>query len=165
MQTSIRISLGLAFHPSETVNELKRGPRVQRWGIVAWLVMGSLYTLAVFVGYLKGFGATIEPWLRIPAEGYYLWETLFTLPVYLILYSAAAGIMEFVFREFGGKGASKRPLRSWRLAMWYQCFSLCGCLRRLLYWRRRTFEPPRPAVSRFCPCGPMQYVRWPCRSG
>jgi hypothetical protein len=38
-----------------------------------------MYTVTVGVGYLNGFGAVLKPWLPIPAEDYYFWETLFVI--------------------------------------------------------------------------------------
>ena len=55
----------MALHPQRTARHLVEDPHRFREGTAACLLMGVLYTISVFVGYLHGFGAVMEPWLPI----------------------------------------------------------------------------------------------------
>jgi hypothetical protein len=78
MQGFIGYVVGIALLPRKTTRRLLEDPHRLRQTTAASLLMGVLYTASVFIGYLHGFGAVMEPWLPIPARDYYLWETFFT---------------------------------------------------------------------------------------
>lgn len=97
--------VGMALHPQSTARRLVEDPHRLHEGIAACLSMGVLYTISVFVGYLHGFGAVMDPWLPIPARDYYLWETFFTIPAFFLILATAAAITQLVARAFRGQGS------------------------------------------------------------
>lgn len=95
----------MAVSPHKTVEELVSDPRKAAFGAVAAVLLGLCYTATVYVGWTHGFGAVVDPWLPIPAEEYYLYETFFALPVYMIVYVSAAGAIQLLLRSVGGSGS------------------------------------------------------------
>ncbi|WP_069650780.1 YIP1 family protein [Caloranaerobacter ferrireducens] len=75
------------------------------YGIVFLLLLGGLYTITVYVGYIRGFGAVVEPFLSIPAEEYYLWETFFTIPIFFLIAIVFAGVSRLLSIMFHGIGS------------------------------------------------------------
>jgi hypothetical protein len=100
-----RVLVEIAFRPAAVGARMRGRASFLRYGVGGCLVMGVLYTITVLVGYLHGFGAVWEPWLPIPAEEYYLWETFFIIPVYFLVFATAAGVMQLLARGLGGAGS------------------------------------------------------------
>ena len=71
---------------------------------VLLLIMGVLYTFTVFVGWRNGFGAVTTPFLNLPAEDYYLYETFFCLPVFFLIAVVFGGVSRLLAMAVGGRG-------------------------------------------------------------
>ncbi len=97
--------VAMAFRPARTAEALCRDQSKFGLALGAWFLLGSMYTATVLAGWLHGFGAVMQPWLPIPAERYYLWETFFTLPAFLAILVTAAAVMHLAARRLGGTGA------------------------------------------------------------
>lgn len=74
------------------------------YALILFITIGVLYTLTVAVGYQRGFGAFTEPFLSIPAEDYYLWESFFAIPVFLLAGIVYAGTARLLGAAFRGRG-------------------------------------------------------------
>jgi len=70
------------------------------------MLLCILYSVGVLIGFVKGLSPTgYEPFLRIPTESYYLWQTFFTIPVGLIGWILFAGAAQLLSRSLGGQGS------------------------------------------------------------
>ena len=104
MRGLIGYIIGIPLRSGVTTRTLLTDSHRLRWGVAACLLLGTIYTVSVFVGCLNGFGAIAQPWLPIPAQDHYLWETFFTIPAFfLILVTQAAGT-QLVARLLRGVG-------------------------------------------------------------
>ncbi len=54
---------------------------------------------------MRGFGAQVEPFIKIPAEEYYYWQRFFQIPFFFITSIIFAGSVRLLSIPFGGKGA------------------------------------------------------------
>lgn len=104
MRELIGAVVGMALRPQRTTIRLLEHPHRLGQGIAACLLMGVLYTISVFVGYLHGFGAVMQPWLPIPAADYYLWETFFTVPAFFLILGTAGAATQWTARALRGRG-------------------------------------------------------------
>jgi hypothetical protein len=76
------------------------------YGFAAVMLLSTLYSIAVLIGFVKGVSPTgYEPFLRIPLESYYLWQTFFTIPVGLIGWVLFAGAAQLLARSLCGQGS------------------------------------------------------------
>ncbi len=81
------------------------------YGFAAVMVLSILYSVSVLIGYGKGLSPVgYEPFLRIPAESYYLWQTFFTIPVGLIGWILFVGSAQLLSRTLGGQGTFEDSL-------------------------------------------------------
>jgi hypothetical protein len=94
----------IALRPGTTAKALLEDKSPLSYGVGATLLIGIMYTITVFFGYINGFGAVVEPWLPIPAENYYFWELFFVIPVYFTSFITASGTMQLLALGFGGSG-------------------------------------------------------------
>ena len=99
--------VGMAARPVSTTRRLLVEPNRLRHGVFACLLLGTLYTVSVFIGFLNGFGAVVEPILPIPPSEYYLWETFFTIPVFFAILVTAGAVTQFISHGLQGTGAFK----------------------------------------------------------
>lgn len=75
------------------------------YAFMALFTLGILYTITIYIGYRHGFGAVVKPFLAIPAEQYYFWETFFALPVFLMIAIVFAGLCRLIAHIFNGSGS------------------------------------------------------------
>lgn len=76
---------GIIIHPKSTIKSLIEDPNRLRVGFFAVLLLGVLYTANYYIGYMNGhYPASFEPFLRLPTEGYYLYNALFNLPISIL---------------------------------------------------------------------------------
>ena len=76
-----------------------------RYASLILLCTGFLYTFTVFILYVKGFPAAVEPFLKIPAEDYYFYELFFALPLFFLLVILYAGTARLIAEFLGGSGS------------------------------------------------------------
>jgi|GEM_PF-1277163 len=91
--------------PAERLRQLLEDQRRVLYGFLSLLLLGILYTITIYIGYRNGFGAVVKPFLVIPAEDYYLWETFFALPVFIIIAIVFAGIVRLLALTVNGNGS------------------------------------------------------------
>jgi hypothetical protein len=81
------------------------------YGLAAVLLLSILYSIAVSISWAKGGApAGYEPFLRIPTEYYYFWQTFFTVPVGLIDWIFFAGSAQLLSKKLGGQGSFEENL-------------------------------------------------------
>jgi len=96
---------GTIAHPSNTFKDITGERSKVTYGFAAVMLLSILYSVSVFIGFIKGLTLIgYEPFLRIPTESYYLWQTFFTIPVGLIGWILFAGSAHLLSRSFGGRG-------------------------------------------------------------
>ena len=92
------------YKPTRQISAFFNDKHKVGYAVLALFILGLLYTFTIVVGYLNGFGAAHSPWLAIPPEDYYLWESFFALPVYfvsVILFAGTARLLSMLFRGTG----------------------------------------------------------------
>jgi hypothetical protein len=87
------------------MRELVRDGRKVGYGLAIYVLLGLLYTVTVAVGYLNGFGAVTEPWLRITAEDYYVYQAFFQIPFFIVAAVVFAGLARLAAGALRGRGS------------------------------------------------------------
>jgi hypothetical protein len=105
MRRLARYLLIPAYRPASGMRDLLNDDRKVAYGLAIYVLLGLLYTVAVAVGHLNGFGAVTEPWLRIPAEDYYLYQALFQSPFFIVAAVVFAGLARLAAGALRGKGS------------------------------------------------------------
>ena len=100
----IRFFLLPAYQPVQGIYELMGHRHKMRYSILIFLFLGIIYTFSVQLAYSKGLGASVEPFLRIPAEEYYFWQRWYQIPFFFLTSILFAGIVRLVAMGFSGKG-------------------------------------------------------------
>ena len=96
---------GTIAKPRATFIRLCDDSRAQGQAAKAVMLIGALYTLTVIGFAIAEMPISMPPWLALPAEGYYLREIFFALPVILLGWIFAAGVMQVCCRILGGSGS------------------------------------------------------------
>ena len=92
------------YKPLKGISELVENKRKISYSIVIFLFLGIIYTFSVQVALMRGFGAQVEPFIKIPAEDYYFWQRFFQIPFFFITSIIFAGTVRLLSIPFGGKG-------------------------------------------------------------
>jgi hypothetical protein len=87
------------------ISSLLAWPVKRRSGYLAMLAIASAYTVVCALLAWRGVDPVPGPWLRIPAESYYLWALLFYGATLLAGWLLAAAVMQLWARALGGVGA------------------------------------------------------------
>jgi hypothetical protein len=96
---------GTIAKPRATFIRLCDDPRAQGQAAKAILLIGALYTLTVIGFAIAEMPISMAPWLALPVEGYYFREIFYALPVMLLGWIFAAGVMQVFCRILGGSGS------------------------------------------------------------
>lgn len=96
---------GTLASPVKTFTKLLDDPHKLKFGFIACLMLGVLYSVLVLVAYLNDVPPVLEPLLPIPLESYYLWQAYFTVPVSLITFLVFAALAQLIARPFKGEGS------------------------------------------------------------
>ncbi len=97
---------GMFVRPRRTIENIAVSPD---WGegLAATSVFGGAYSLASLTAYLTGH-RPLGPTPRfIPRERYYLWESLFLVPLTLLWMGLFAGLTRQSAKRLGGSGTTK----------------------------------------------------------
>ena len=96
---------GTIVHPDNTFIDVTGKKSKVAYGFAAVMLLSILYSISVFIGFIKGMSpGGYEPFLKIPIESYYLWQTFFTIPVGLIGWILFAGSAQLLSKSLGGQG-------------------------------------------------------------
>jgi hypothetical protein len=93
------------YRPNRNLQRLIADRHRIGYAVLALLLIGLLYTIAVYIGYTRGFGAVTPPILNIAPEEYYLWETFFGLPVFFLVAIVFAGTARLIASALRGTGS------------------------------------------------------------
>ena len=96
---------GMLTSPAKTFTKLLDDPHKLKFGFIACLMLGILYSVLVLVAYLNDVPPVLEPLLPIPLESYYLWQAYFTVPISLTMFFIFAALAQLISRSFKGKGS------------------------------------------------------------
>ncbi len=113
-----RLIAGTMIRPIKTFKALALEPRALSKGLRALLFIGVLYTLTVAGLALAGASIFAPPFLRLPADEYYVFEIFFAIPVFLMAWIAAGGLAYLLSRGRGeGRGSYEGLLAALALAV------------------------------------------------
>ncbi len=113
---------GTIAKPRATFIRLCDDPRAQRQAAKAILLIGALYTLTVIAFAAAEMPISMQPWLALPAEGYYFREIFFALPVMFLGWIFAAGVMQVFCRILGGSGSFEATMSTLGFALTVSTF-------------------------------------------
>lgn len=101
----IRFFLLPANKPKEGIAKLIENKRKLSYSILIFLFLGIIYTFSVQAALMRGFGAQVEPFIKMPADEYYYWQRFFQIPFFFITSIIFAGTVRLLSIPFGGKGS------------------------------------------------------------
>jgi hypothetical protein len=102
---------GIVIHPQQTIRQVIMEEKKVAYGLAAVLLLSILYSIAVLISWAKGGAPSgYEPFLRIPTESYYFWQTFFTVPVGLIGWIFFAGSTQLLSKKLSGQGSFEENL-------------------------------------------------------
>ena len=104
------------YAPSALYQDIHQGRRTPGWLLVA--VYCGIYAVYSILAYLAGRAPSVDPWLKIDLDAYYLVQALFIVPLILALWVQAAGTIHMLSRLSGGKGSFDRTLTMTGYSLW-----------------------------------------------
>lgn len=114
----ISYTWGILSHPVKTINHLLQEEKKVTYGILFILLFSSSYTVYTAVLYLAGEVPYYwEPFLRIPLEKWYLWQTFTTIPVTISTWILLAGCIQLLSSLFNSTGSFEDTLAVLALPM------------------------------------------------
>lgn len=93
-----------AYKPSTNIKLLTNDKNKITYATLIFLFLGVIYTFSVQIAYMKGIGASVEPFFKIPAKDYYYWQRFFQIPFFFITSILFAGIVRLLSIIFNGNG-------------------------------------------------------------
>ena len=103
--------LGTIIHPGETFRVVIGEEKKVAYGFAGVLLLSIPYSISVLIGWAKGIVPSgYEPFLRIPLESYYLWQTFLTIPVGLVGWIVFAGSAQLLSNRLRGRGSFEKNL-------------------------------------------------------
>lgn len=94
---------GLLAAPRRTTEMLKTSATTGE-GVTMASIFGGLYAVAALTSYLVGRKPAGRTLKMIPAERYYLWQSVWTLPMTLLQFTLLAAVARRLSRRVGGTG-------------------------------------------------------------
>lgn len=104
MKSFFRFFLLPVYQPIRAIYLLLENERRLRYAVLIFLFLGILYTISVQLAYMKGLGAHVEPFVKIPADKYYYWQRFYQIPLFFITSILFAGTARLVSIVFSGNG-------------------------------------------------------------
>ena len=100
----LRFFLLPIYQPIKGIQSLLENKRKITYSISIFLFLGIIYTISVQLAYMKGLGANVEPFIKIPANEYYFWQRFYQIPFFFITSIIFAGTVRLLSIAFSGKG-------------------------------------------------------------
>ena len=100
----LRFFLLPIFQPIKGIQLLLENKRKITYSVLIFLFLGIIYTISVQLAYMKGLGANVEPFIKIPANEYYFWQRFYQIPFFFITSIIFAGTVRLLSIAFSGKG-------------------------------------------------------------
>ena len=101
---------GTLVHPSATFEKLLAEAKPIAYGSFSILLVGVLYTITTWIGYINGFGAYTLPFLPVSPDDYYFYQTFFTIMVFWLCALVFAAVVQFFSVFMGGMGTFENVL-------------------------------------------------------
>ncbi len=101
----LRYLLAPVYKPVQTLFALLEDMHKIRRATLIFLLLGVLYTLSVQLAYARGYGASVQPFLTIPAADYYAWQRFFQIPLFFVTTILFAGVVRLLSSAAGGRGS------------------------------------------------------------
>jgi hypothetical protein len=95
---------GTVIRPRRTFNQLLNNSNHLLYGFGAILLIGVLYTLTLIGLAVTNTKIFTPAWIAIPPEKYYFYEIFFAIPVLLLTWILAAGLVQLISKSFKGRG-------------------------------------------------------------
>ena len=92
------------YRPKKGIYMLLENKRKIIYSVCIFLFLGIIYTISVQLAYMKGLGANVEPFIKIPANEYYFWQRFYQIPFFFITSIIFAGTVRLLSIVFSGKG-------------------------------------------------------------
>ena len=111
MNNIIIFQLEIVIHPINTLKKFLIDENRLLYRFLTILLFGLFYTLGVILAYIfehHPYGIAII--LKIPPEKYYLYESLFLLPVTICTWILLAGLIQIISMPIKGKGSFEDTL-------------------------------------------------------
>jgi hypothetical protein len=100
----LRFFLLPIYQPIKGIHLLLEKKEKVTYSVCIFLFLGIIYTISVQLAYMKGLGANIEPFIKIPANEYYFWQRFYQIPFFFITSIIFAGSVRLLSIMFSGKG-------------------------------------------------------------
>jgi|UPI00036D4594 hypothetical protein len=100
----LRFFLLPIYQPIQSIQLLLENKRKITYSVLIFLFLGIIYTISVQLAYMKGLGANVEPFIKIPANEYYFWQRFYQIPFFFITSIIFAGTVRLLSIVFSGKG-------------------------------------------------------------
>lgn len=101
---------GTVIRPRSTFARLLTDPQRLAHGVRVVLFIGILYTLTVAGLAIARAEISAPAWIAIPAEEYYFWEIFFAMPVVILGWILAAGLVQLLWLWLRSCVGGKRRL-------------------------------------------------------
>jgi hypothetical protein len=92
------------YRPVSGMHDLIQDNRKIGYSILIFLFLGIIYTFSVQLAFMKGLGANVEPFIKIPAVEYYYWQRFYQIPFFFLTSIIFAGLVRLLSITFSGKG-------------------------------------------------------------
>lgn len=67
------------YKPVNSIHQLAANKRKITYSVLIFIFLGIIYTVSVQIAYMKGLGASVEPFVKIPAKEYYFWQRFYQI--------------------------------------------------------------------------------------
>ena len=118
----IRFFLLPVYQPIKGIQSLLENKRKITYSILIFLFLGIIYTISVQLAYMKGLGANVEPFIKIPANEYYFWQRFYQIPFFFITSIIFAGTVRLLSIVFSGKGRYEEHFCIFAIAQTFPMF-------------------------------------------
>ena len=93
------------YRPEEGILSLSSEKNKVLYAVLIFLFLGIIYTISVQIAYTKGLGASVNPFIKIPAEDYYYWQRFYQIPFFFTTSIVFAGIVRLLSVPLKGEGS------------------------------------------------------------
>jgi hypothetical protein len=99
-------ALGIILHPIRTLHEFSIEPKKRLYSLLIVIIFAFLYSVGALTAYLKHhlpYGW--EPFIKIPINQFFLWESIYLIPITIATWILLAGCVQLVSKLFQGTGS------------------------------------------------------------
>lgn len=104
MNDLLRFFLLPVYQPIKNIHLLVKSKKKITYSVLIFLFLGIIYTISVQLAYMKGLGASVEPFIKIPAKNYYFWQRFYQIPFFFMTSIIFAGTVRLLSVMFSGAG-------------------------------------------------------------